>query len=192
MEGDPACGLALADEEAECSSWDSDDEYQKFIQNMNPPRVTIDNTSCPSAIVIHYGILLEVVQVLTNLKLIVTKAYISSDGGWFMDGRCHQESVHRRRRSQSTGAWCYVHGDQCKSWVQRQAPIPQDRWIPSRTRRTFVRKAGRHGRHKPQTCQRFVGFRCSRAAGAEIRRLLLLRLRQFCVQRSYNSTATSS
>ncbi|AQK41601.1 Ras-related protein RABH1b [Zea mays] len=87
MEGDPACGLALADEEAECSSWDSDDEYQKFIQNMNPPRVTIDNTSCPSAIVIHYGILLEVVQVLTNLKLIVTKAYISSDGGWFMDGR---------------------------------------------------------------------------------------------------------
>ncbi|AQK41623.1 Ras-related protein RABH1b [Zea mays] len=38
MEGDPACGLALADEEAECSSWDSDDEYQKFIQNMNPPR----------------------------------------------------------------------------------------------------------------------------------------------------------
>ncbi|AQK41611.1 Ras-related protein RABH1b [Zea mays] len=72
------------------------------------------------------------------------------------------------------------------------APIPQDRWIPSRTRRTFVRKAGRHGRHKPQTCQRFVGFRCSRAAGAEIRRLLLLRLRQFCVQRSYNSTATSS
>jgi len=34
-----------------------------------------------------YGILLEVVQVLTDLKLIVKKAYISSDGGWFMDGR---------------------------------------------------------------------------------------------------------
>jgi len=32
-----------------------------------------------------YGILLEVVQVLTDLKL-VKKAYISSDGGWFMDG----------------------------------------------------------------------------------------------------------
>jgi hypothetical protein len=31
---------ALADEEAEYSSWDSDDEYQKFIQNMNPPRYT--------------------------------------------------------------------------------------------------------------------------------------------------------
>ena len=34
-----------------------------------------------------YGVLLEVVQVLTDLKLIVKKAYISSDGGWFMDGR---------------------------------------------------------------------------------------------------------
>lgn len=34
----------------------------------------------------EYGILLEVVQVLTDLNLIVTKAYISSDGGWFMDG----------------------------------------------------------------------------------------------------------
>lgn len=33
-----------------------------------------------------YGILLEVVQVLTDLNLNIKKAYISSDGGWFMDG----------------------------------------------------------------------------------------------------------
>lgn len=33
-----------------------------------------------------HGILLEVVQILTDLSLIITKAYISSDGGWFMDG----------------------------------------------------------------------------------------------------------
>lgn len=33
-----------------------------------------------------YVILLEIVQVLIDLKLIVKKAYISSDGGWFMDG----------------------------------------------------------------------------------------------------------
>ncbi|KAF8698760.1 hypothetical protein HU200_035018 [Digitaria exilis] len=58
---------------------------------MNPPRVTIDNATCANATIIHvdsankYGILLEVVQVLTDLKLIVKKAYISSDGGWFMD-----------------------------------------------------------------------------------------------------------
>ena len=32
------------------------------------------------------GILLEVVQILTDLDFIITKAYISSDGGWFMDG----------------------------------------------------------------------------------------------------------
>ncbi|KVE14713.1 hypothetical protein Ccrd_024050 [Cynara cardunculus var. scolymus] len=32
-----------------------------------------------------HGILLEVVQILTDLNFIVTKAYISSDGGWFMD-----------------------------------------------------------------------------------------------------------
>jgi hypothetical protein len=33
-----------------------------------------------------HGILLEVVQVLTDLDLTISKAYISSDGGWFMDG----------------------------------------------------------------------------------------------------------
>lgn len=32
-----------------------------------------------------HGILLEVVQVLTDLNLTIKKAYISSDGGWFMD-----------------------------------------------------------------------------------------------------------
>ncbi|KAK3146965.1 hypothetical protein QOZ80_3BG0275900 [Eleusine coracana subsp. coracana] len=83
---------ALADGETTSSLWDSDDdEYEKFIQKMNPPRVTFDNTSCANATVIHvdsankYGMLLEVVQVLTELRLIVKKAYISSDGGWFMD-----------------------------------------------------------------------------------------------------------
>lgn len=68
-----------------------DDEYEKFIRRMNPPRVVIDNDSCKTATVIQvdsankHGILLEVVQVLTDLNLIITKAYISSDGGWFMD-----------------------------------------------------------------------------------------------------------
>jgi hypothetical protein len=35
-----------------------------------------------------YGSLLEVVQVLTDLKLTIRRAYISSDGEWFMDGEC--------------------------------------------------------------------------------------------------------
>ncbi|KAL8533567.1 hypothetical protein ACS0TY_009823 [Phlomoides rotata] len=72
-------------------SYTMDDEYEKLIRRMNPPRVVIDNESCKNATVIQVdsankqGILLEVVQVLTDLNLIITKAYISSDGGWFMD-----------------------------------------------------------------------------------------------------------
>ncbi|KAF7819395.1 ACT domain-containing protein ACR6-like [Senna tora] len=68
-----------------------DDEYAKLIRRMNPPRVVIDNDACQDATVIQvdsvnkHGILLDVVQVLTDLNLIITKAYISSDGVWFMD-----------------------------------------------------------------------------------------------------------
>lgn len=35
-----------------------------------------------------HGILLEMVQVLTDLDLVISKSYISSDGVWFMDGEC--------------------------------------------------------------------------------------------------------
>ncbi|XP_052187722.1 ACT domain-containing protein ACR4 [Diospyros lotus] len=72
-------------------SQNKDDEYEKFIKRMNPPRVVVDNDYCKNATVVQvdsankHGILLEVVQVLTDLNLIITKAYISSDGGWFMD-----------------------------------------------------------------------------------------------------------
>ena len=51
------------------------------------------------------GILLEVVQILSDLDLIITKAYISSDGGWFMDGMnvfvhfFHQKALKRTLRS---------------------------------------------------------------------------------------------
>ncbi|CAN6709082.1 unnamed protein product [Malus baccata var. baccata] len=68
-----------------------DDEYAKFVRRMNPPRVVIDNDSCEDATVIQvdsvnkHGILLDVVQVLTDVNLTITKAYISSDGVWFMD-----------------------------------------------------------------------------------------------------------
>ena len=68
-----------------------DDEYAKLIRRMNPPRVVIDNNSCDDATVIQvdsvnkHGILLDVVQALTDMNLVITKAYISSDGVWFMD-----------------------------------------------------------------------------------------------------------
>ncbi|TVU03911.1 hypothetical protein EJB05_50521 [Eragrostis curvula] len=67
------------------------DEFQKLVIRMNPPRVTVDNDSDMTATLVKvdsankYGTLLEVVQVLTDLKLTIKRAYISSDGEWFMD-----------------------------------------------------------------------------------------------------------
>ncbi|KAK4741034.1 hypothetical protein SAY87_024622 [Trapa incisa] len=68
-----------------------DPDYEHLSTRINPPRVSIDNTSCDDCTLIKVdsmnkpGILLEVVQILADLDLIITKAYISSDGGWFMD-----------------------------------------------------------------------------------------------------------
>ncbi|XP_059656619.1 ACT domain-containing protein ACR4-like [Cornus florida] len=73
------------------SSVTVDDEFEKLVLRMNPPRVTVDNASDRKATLIKVdsankrGSLLEVVQVLTDLDLIVRRAYISSDGEWFMD-----------------------------------------------------------------------------------------------------------
>eukprot|EP00249_Psilotum_nudum_P015023 c25126_g1_i1 orf=785-1780(-) len=67
------------------------DEYEKFILRMNPPRVVIDNATCERATLVKVdsvnkqGVLLEVVQILTDLDLTIHKGYISSDCGWFMD-----------------------------------------------------------------------------------------------------------
>ncbi|KAJ3690550.1 hypothetical protein LUZ61_019714 [Rhynchospora tenuis] len=66
------------------------DEYEKLVIRMNTPRVVIDNAACPTATVVKvdsgrkHGVLLEAVQVLTDLNLSIKKGYISSDGRWFM------------------------------------------------------------------------------------------------------------
>ncbi|GMJ09911.1 ACT domain repeat 4 [Hibiscus trionum] len=68
-----------------------DEEFEKLVIRMNPPRVTVDNATSRTATLIKVdsankrGSLLEVVQVLTDLDLIIRRAYISSDGDWFMD-----------------------------------------------------------------------------------------------------------
>ncbi|XP_051138985.1 ACT domain-containing protein ACR3 [Andrographis paniculata] len=68
-----------------------DPEYETLSIRINPPQVSVDNSSCKDCTLVKVdsmnkpGILLEVVQILTDLDLIITKAYISSDGGWFMD-----------------------------------------------------------------------------------------------------------
>ncbi|KAG5062635.1 hypothetical protein JHK85_003818 [Glycine max] len=76
------------------------DEFEKLVIRMNPPRVAVDNISSRTDTVIKVpnspfiglvdsankrGSLLEVVQVLTDMNLSVRRAYISSDGEWFMD-----------------------------------------------------------------------------------------------------------
>lgn len=67
------------------------DEYEKLVIRVNTPRVVIDNAVCPTSTLVkvdsarRHGILLEAVQVLTDLNLLIKKAYISSDGRFFMD-----------------------------------------------------------------------------------------------------------
>ncbi|KAK7307811.1 hypothetical protein VNO77_41204 [Canavalia gladiata] len=69
----------------------STDEYEKLIIRMSTPRVVIDNAVCSATTLVkvdsarRHGILLDAVQVLTDLNLSIKKAYISSDGKWFMD-----------------------------------------------------------------------------------------------------------
>ncbi|XP_076909855.1 uncharacterized protein LOC143567275 [Bidens hawaiensis] len=69
---------------------DKDDEYEKLYKRMNSLSVVIDNNSCQNATVIQINginrqeVLLEVVQVLTNIDCIFTKASITSDGSWSM------------------------------------------------------------------------------------------------------------
>ncbi|RRT55230.1 hypothetical protein B296_00022430 [Ensete ventricosum] len=54
-------------------------------------RVSVDNESCEKCTVVKVdsinkqGLLLKVVQVLTDKDLFITKSYISSDARWFMD-----------------------------------------------------------------------------------------------------------
>ncbi|XP_022923289.1 ACT domain-containing protein ACR8-like [Cucurbita moschata] len=67
------------------------DEYEKLVIRMNTPRVVIDNGACSTATLVkvdsarRYGNLLEAVQILTDINLSIKKAYVSSDGRWFMD-----------------------------------------------------------------------------------------------------------
>nr|XP_043629558.1 ACT domain-containing protein ACR8-like [Erigeron canadensis] len=67
------------------------DEYEKLLVRMNTPRVMTDNASCVNATRVMIDsarkdeILLEAVQVLTDLNLCIKKGYVSSDGRWNMD-----------------------------------------------------------------------------------------------------------
>ncbi|KAK1367301.1 ACT domain-containing protein ACR8 [Heracleum sosnowskyi] len=66
------------------------DEYEKLIMRLSPPRARVDNVGSDNATrvmidsVRKHGTLLEAIQILTDLDLTIKKAYISSDGQWFM------------------------------------------------------------------------------------------------------------
>ncbi|KAI9106484.1 hypothetical protein K1719_022012 [Acacia pycnantha] len=70
-----------------------DPEFDTLSERINGPtcRVTIDNENTEDCTVVKVdsvnkqGLLLEVVQVLTDMNLQICKSYISSDADWFMD-----------------------------------------------------------------------------------------------------------
>ncbi|KAK3006371.1 hypothetical protein RJ639_017482 [Escallonia herrerae] len=70
-----------------------DPDFESLMERINAPRVCIDNDTCHDCTLVKvdsakkHGILLDMVQVLTDLDLVISKSYICSDGVWFMDGR---------------------------------------------------------------------------------------------------------
>ncbi|GMY29267.1 ACT domain-containing protein ACR2 [Fagus crenata] len=81
-----------------------DPDFDNLPERINGPtcRVCIDNESMEDCTVVKVdsvnkqGLLLEVVQVLTDLNLTISKSYISSDAGWFMDV-FHVKDEHGRK-----------------------------------------------------------------------------------------------
>ncbi|CAI7797867.1 unnamed protein product, partial [Closterium sp. NIES-53] len=65
--------------------------FEEATLRVNPPSVVFDNQSDPVSTLVKVdsankqGCLLQVVRLLTDLDLVISKAYISSDGGWFVD-----------------------------------------------------------------------------------------------------------
>ncbi|GER35327.1 ACT domain-containing protein [Striga asiatica] len=70
-----------------------DPDFESLPERIYGPacRVNIDNESLEDCTILKIdsvnkqGLLLEVVQTLTDMNLIISKGYISSDAGWFMD-----------------------------------------------------------------------------------------------------------
>uniref|UniRef100_A0A7N1A286 ACT domain-containing protein ACR n=1 Tax=Kalanchoe fedtschenkoi TaxID=63787 RepID=A0A7N1A286_KALFE len=77
----------------ECNNYKPyfDPDYDSLMERIHPPIVVIDNEADDECTLVKVdsankdGILLEMVQVLTDLDLVISKSYICSDGGWFMD-----------------------------------------------------------------------------------------------------------
>ncbi|XP_010928326.1 ACT domain-containing protein ACR2 [Elaeis guineensis] len=83
------CRYLLSIMEVSCPYFDP--EFENLNEKIYGPRVTVDNESCDKCTVVKVdslnkqGLLLEVVQVLSDMDLVISKSYISSDAEWFMD-----------------------------------------------------------------------------------------------------------
>lgn len=123
-------------------TWDSDDEYDNFIRKMNPPRIVIDNESSAEATIVRvdsaneYGILLEVIQVMIDLNLVISKAYITSDGRWFMDVFNVTDREGKKIKDEATLA-------QIEDYIRKSLGA-DSRYIPSRRRSVDVAAAADH------------------------------------------------
>ena len=67
-------------------------EYETLALRVAPPEISVDNESAAATILRidsanRPGTLVSVVESLTGWGLDIRKAHISSDGGWFLDGR---------------------------------------------------------------------------------------------------------
>lgn len=73
-----------------CAYFDPD--YENLNERIYGTRVHVDNESCGRCTVVKVNsrnkqdLLLEVLEVLIDLELSITKCYVSSDGGWSLDG----------------------------------------------------------------------------------------------------------
>ncbi|XP_042517049.1 ACT domain-containing protein ACR1-like isoform X2 [Macadamia integrifolia] len=115
-----------------------DPDFDSLIERIHPPRVCIDNDTRQDCTLVKvdsankHGILLEMVQVLTDLDLVISKSYISSDGGWFMDDQLghkltDQSLIHyiqqalgaETRRGKGKGS----EVETCLGWIVRPRPV---------------------------------------------------------------------
>ncbi|XP_020595519.1 ACT domain-containing protein ACR2-like isoform X2 [Phalaenopsis equestris] len=68
-----------------------DPDFENLNERIYGPRVNVDNEDCKNCTVVKVdslekqGPLLEVLQVLIDMDLLISKSYIFSDAGWFMD-----------------------------------------------------------------------------------------------------------
>ncbi|XAR51389.1 [Protein-PII] uridylyltransferase [Bertholletia excelsa] len=106
-------------------------EFNSLIERINPPRVCIDNDSLEDCTLVKvdsankHGILLEMVQVLTDLDLYISKSYIVSDGGWLMD--VFHVTDHLGNKITDESLLLYIQQAMCATRRERPQHVATDK-----------------------------------------------------------------